>query len=64
MKSDLYTKFVLTVIALALSTIALQHAIPSAFAQSENIQKVVICDPQNPSLCAEISSRGALKIRS
>jgi hypothetical protein len=46
MTTDLYTKAVLTVIALALSSIALQHAIPSAFAQS-GIQKVIICESEN-----------------
>jgi hypothetical protein len=52
MKTDLYTKFVLTVIALALSAIALQHSIPSAFAQG-NVQKVVICDSVGVS-CAQV----------
>ena len=46
MKTDLYTKFVLTVIALALSVIAIQQTLTPAYAQS-NIQKVVICDPQD-----------------
>lgn len=61
MKTDLYTKFVLTVIALALSAIALQNTIPSAFAQS-NIQKVVICDPQDTSTCAKVNGRGWLQV--
>ena len=42
MQTDLYTKAVLTVIALALSAIALQNTIPSAFAQS-TLTKVIIC---------------------
>ena len=48
MKTDLYTKAVLTVIAISLSAIAVQHTIPNAFAQ-QNTQpiKVMICDP-NP----------------
>ena len=33
MKTDLYTKTVLTVIAVSLAIIALRHSIPSAFAQ-------------------------------
>jgi hypothetical protein len=36
MNIDFYTKGVLTVIALALSAIALQNAIPSASAQAYN----------------------------
>jgi hypothetical protein len=48
MKTDLYTKFILTVIALALSAIALQHSIPSAFAQNNQPPvKVIVCDPIN-----------------
>jgi hypothetical protein len=61
MKTDLYTKAVLTVIALALSAIALQHAIPSALAQS-GVQKVVICDSiYGDASCARISG-GALRV--
>ena len=62
MKSDLYTKFVLTVIALSLFVIAIQYSIPSAFAQSGGLQKVVICDARYPSFCADVSTGGALKI--
>ena len=43
MTTDLYTKAVLTVIAIALSAIAFQQAIPSANAQS-NLTKVIICE--------------------
>ena len=53
MKTDLYTKAVLTIIALALSVIALQHTIPTAFAQN-GIQKVTICDPKDPSECSRV----------
>ena len=60
MKTDLYTKFVLSVIALALSAIALQNTIPSAFAQS-NIQKVVICDAQDIDKCARVIGSGRLQ---
>ena len=52
MKTDLYTKSVLTVIAISLAGIALQHTIPSAFAQG-NVQKVVICDSVGVS-CAQV----------
>jgi hypothetical protein len=62
MKTDLYTKAVLTVIALSLATIALQHTIPSAFAQNR-ITKVAICDPDQVELCASITGyRGAIKV--
>ena len=54
MKSDLYTKVILTVIALALSAIAFQLTMPSAFAQNNGITKVAICDPKNPDKCAGI----------
>ena len=61
MTTDLYTKAVLTVIAIALSAIALQHAIPSAFAQS-GIQKVIICDSlHGGDYCARVSS-GAIRV--
>jgi hypothetical protein len=62
MKTDLYTKFVLSVIALALSVIALQQAIPSAFAQS-GVQKVIICGGNNPNVCADVAY-GGLKVQS
>jgi hypothetical protein len=65
MTTDLYTKAVLTVIALSLATIALQHVIPSAFAQS-GIQKVMICDPKDHSECSRVGpafgTNGALNV--
>jgi hypothetical protein len=64
MKTDLYTKFVLTVIAFALSAIAIQSSITSAFAQSGGVQKVIICDARYTSMCADVSNSGALKIES
>ena len=60
MTTDLYTKAVLTVIAIALSGIALQHAIPSAFAQSNRPIKVLLCDPTKPDWCADIGRAGGL----
>jgi hypothetical protein len=57
MTTDRYTKVVLTIIAVSLATIALQHTIPSAFAQSSGITKVAICNPQNPNVCAEVVGR-------
>jgi len=63
MTTDLYTKAVLTVIALSLVTIALQHAIPSTFAQSsERPMKVWLCDPINPNWCADIGKSGGLVV--
>ena len=47
MKTDLYTKTVLTIIAVSLAIIALRHSIPSAFAQSPQMSYVIICDPDN-----------------
>jgi hypothetical protein len=61
MKIDLYTKAVLSVIALALSTIAINLAVPTAFAQG-TIQKVVICDPQDISRCAKVNGGGWLQV--
>jgi invasion protein IalB len=63
MQTDLYTKAVLTVIALALSAIALQNAIPSAFAQNKKEPvKVIVCDPISWEVnCAEVSY-GAIKV--
>ena len=56
MKTDLYTKAVLTVIALALSVIAVRSSLPSAFAQNGGIQKVVICDSLYSEVqCARVS---------
>jgi len=55
MQIDLYTKAVLTVIAVSLSAIALQHTIPSAFAQNNQPVKVIICDPNfYPAECASV----------
>ena len=66
MTTDMYTKAVLTVIAIALSAIALQHAIPSAFAQAYNrsgVQLVAICNPDGKN-CADINSDFQLRITS
>ena len=57
MTTDRYTKFILTIIALNLATIALHNAIPSAFAQSREITKVAICNTKNPNVCAEVVGR-------
>ena len=62
MKTDLYTKFVLTVIALALSAIALQNTIPSAFAQTNRPVKVIICDPMSYEVSCASVNYGAVKV--
>lgn len=65
MKPDLYTKVILTVIALALVVIAGEKTITNAYAQNRPT-KVVICDSYG-SKCAGIdgySDSGALYIRS
>ena len=65
MKSDLYTKFVLTVIALSLSVIAVQLTTKEAYAQSNRftfspsgVLLVSICDSKGTSYgmfnCAEV----------
>lgn len=62
MTTDRYTKAVLTVIAISLAVIALQHTIPSAFAQSNRPLKVWLCDPTNPDWCADIGRTGGLVV--
>lgn len=61
MQTDLYTKAVLTVIAIALSAIALQHAIPSAFAQNNSAIKVILCESTYGN-CARIGGSGSLYV--
>ena len=65
MKPDLYTKVILTVIALALVVISGEQTITNAYAQNRPT-KVVICDSYG-SKCAGIdgyNDSGALYIRS
>ena len=45
MKIDLYTKSVLTIIAICLTVIAIKIVTPIAYANQQKLQKVVICDP-------------------
>jgi hypothetical protein len=59
MKTDLYTKSVLTVIAACLIGILFQHGIKSSFADQPGIvQKVTICDPQGDQ-CVPLYSGGS-----
>tara|TARA_Y100001960_G_C14172502_1_gene586149 strand:- start:100 stop:318 length:219 start_codon:yes stop_codon:yes gene_type:complete len=56
---DLYSKFVLTTIAIALSVIALQgfQTVSSANASGHQIQRIAICDPTIPQRCARVKNR-------
>ena len=56
---DLYSKVVLTVIAIALSAIALQgfQAVSSANASAHQIHRIAICDPTIPQRCARVKNR-------
>jgi hypothetical protein len=55
MKIDLYTKGILTVIALSLVVMAFKDVSPinEAFAQSNKVHKIAICSPESGS-CASI----------
>ena len=65
MKSDLYTKSILTVIAISLSLIAIEMTTKTANAQAYNaqsrVQLVAICNPDGKS-CAEINSDFQLRV--
>jgi hypothetical protein len=64
MTTDRYTKAVLTVIAVSLAVIALQHTIPSAFAQNNSAPvKVIICDPAISENCAAVYRSGELVVK-
>lgn len=56
MNTDRYTKLVLTVIAMALTTLCIQNAIQDASAESpQDVQKVAICN-QSGDQCVRIVS--------
>ena len=65
MKSDLYTKTILTVIAISLSLIAIEMTTKTANAQAYNaqsrVQLVAICNPDGKS-CADINSDFQLRV--
>ena len=54
---DIYSKIVLTVIAVSLSVISLQNigVVPALAQQRQTIQKVLICSPARNDYCAEVS---------
>jgi len=60
---DLYTKIVLTVIAVALSVIAAQNLRPTpVHAQTPPVTRVVICDPHNSERCVGVADKGWLDV--
>ena len=68
MKIDLYTNFILTVIAVSLIWIGSQHSISNAIAQSPSVVtidnellKVVICNEKN-TRCADIAYGGKIEV--
>ena len=67
MKIDLYTRFILTVIALCLVWIGSQHSVDYALAQetiivnSDKPLKVVICNEKG-SRCADIAFGGKIEV--
>jgi hypothetical protein len=54
---DIYTKIVLTVIAVSLSAISLQNMgiVPAVAQQRPTLQKVLICSPARNDYCAEVT---------
>lgn len=62
MKIDIYTKAVLTVIAVSLSAMAIQMAISTAHAV-ERVTKVAICD-ESGRYCASVGSNGQVHVLS
>ena len=62
MKIDLYTKGILTVIALSLVVMAFKDVSPvnEAFAQSNKVHKIAICNPDGVR-CAGIGKMGITK---
>ena len=56
---DTYTKMVLTVIAAALSMIAVESGTGAARAagDTDTPMKVAICSQRDPSVCADVSRR-------
>ena len=73
MKTDLYTKFVLTVIALSLSVIAIQLTTKDAHAQSQGLRyspsgalMVTICHPggsRSGWTCADVDGDAGVTVK-
>ncbi|MFL9826859.1 hypothetical protein [Rhodoplanes sp. SY1] len=51
---DAYTRSVLTVIAAALVGIAVQHAVGNVWAQSDRLQRVVVCSAHDTRECLSL----------
>jgi hypothetical protein len=66
--ADLYTKIVLTVIAVALTVIAGQTLVglstPALAQTPQGPMKVVICDSNNQNRCVGVSDKGWLDVAS
>jgi len=60
MKIDIYTKAILTVIAVSLSAIAIQMAIGNAYAAG-GVTKVAICD-ESGKYCGWVGSNGQVHV--
>ena len=62
MQIDIYTKFIMTVIAGALVVIALKGTgiIPTATAQSSGVQKIALCDTKGK--CAKVTDSDGIKV--
>lgn len=56
MNNDRYTKFILTIIAIALLVNAFRNSTYTSHAQTGDVQKVAICDTQNQ--CANLFKTG------
>lgn len=54
LKIDLYTKFILTIIAASLLALVGQNSVGSVSAADDRIAKVQICDPKS-GRCAEVT---------
>ena len=55
MRSDFYTKAVLTVIAAALVALVIQNGIRTSKAQPDQLTKIQICDDRGRLICATVS---------
>ena len=68
MRTDLYTKFLLTVIAIATAAIAIQNGVPDAKAQrvdrETGMMMFRICEKDGSTInCADVTKDFALKVK-
>jgi hypothetical protein len=59
---DFYTKVILTIIAAALSTMALQNVVATKADAQTFVGKVVLCDAGNPDRCLGITPDGKVPV--